>query len=325
MTQGFWAVLLAGGVAMRVFGFFRRSRRDEVPEWAQFFSGPEFEAFINKVQKFWTGRGLLARIEGSKVQIDGESDWPGELGLTNLAQKCHTVPRERWDDMIAGHFNSLAQSQREQEELESQMKEFGRVRELLAVRIATYNLGPDTVVSREDIPGTISYLCLDLPSSVISLHPKTAAEWGVPVDELFAIGLENVRRTCVPDIARDEFEPGVPYYLLAGESFFVATHALMLRRWQGCEGKHGALVAIPHRHAVVCHPINDIQTVKAVHSMGIAAHNMEREGPGSITPNLYWYRDGRFTLLPYEIANKQFNFRPPDEFVDLMNQLAADE
>jgi hypothetical protein len=52
---------------------------------------------------------------------------------------------------------------------------------------------------------------------------------------------------------------------------------------------------------------------------------MEREGPGSITPNLYWYRDGRFTLLPYEIANKQFNFRPPDELVDLMNQLAADE
>ena len=69
MEQGYWAVLLAGGVAMKVFGFFRRSRRDEVPEWAQFFSGSEFEAFMSKVQTFWSGRGLTARIEGAKLQV----------------------------------------------------------------------------------------------------------------------------------------------------------------------------------------------------------------------------------------------------------------
>jgi hypothetical protein len=325
MTQEYWAVLLAGAAAMRVFGFFKRSRRDEVPEWAQFFSGSEYEAFMTRLRKFWTDRGLVARIEEGIVRIEGESDWPGELGLTNLAQKCHTVPRERWDEMIAGHFNSLAQTQREHRDLEAQMKDFERVREMLAVRIATYDFERGMVVSREDIPGTISYLCIDLPSSVISLHPNTAEEWGVPVDELFAIGLENVRRTCVPHIGRGEFEPGVPYYLLAGESFFVATHALMLRRWQGCEGKHGALVAIPHRHAVLCHPINDMRHALAVQRMYHAAQNMEKEGPGSITANLYWYHDGRYTLLPCELRGKDVLFTPPDEFVEMMNQLATEE
>jgi hypothetical protein len=325
MEEGYWAVLLAGGVAMKVFGFFRRSRRDEVPEWAQFFSGSEFEAFVTRLQKFWASRGLKATIEGAKVQVEGSDDWPGEMGLTNVAQKCHMAPREAWDEVIQGHFDSLLQSQREHEDLQEQMKDFERVREMIAVRIATYDLDPSIIVSREDLPGTLSYLCIDLPSSVVSLPPKKAAEWGVPVDELFAIGLENVRRTCVPELTRGEFEPGVPYLALTGSSFFVATHALMLRRWQGFEGKHGALLAIPHRHAVICHPINDIQSVKAVHNLGIVAHKMEREGPGSITANLYWWHDGRYTPLPSEMRGEKFVFKPPDEFVELMNVLAKEE
>lgn len=325
MEQGYWALLLAGSATLNVFGFFKRSRRDPVPEWASFFSGSEFEAFMTKVRKYWSDRRLTARIKDGKVEVEGNKDWPGEMGLTNLAQKCHMVPRESWGELIQGHFDSLLQSQREQRELESRMKDFERVRDLLAVRIATYDLDRSMVVWREDIPQTISYLCLDLPSSVVSVTPQAAAQWKVSLDELFAIGLENVRRTCVPELTRDEFEPGVPYLALTESSFFVATHALMLRRWQGFEGRYGSLLAIPHRHAVICHPINDIQTVKAVHFMGIAAYNMEREGPGSISPNLYWYRDGRFTLLPCEVKNEKFVFTPPNEFVDLMNELARDE
>src|SRR5690242_7662646 len=147
MAHGLWAVLLAGGAAMRVFGFFRRSRRDEVPEWAQFFSGSEYEAFMTRVRKFWTDRGLAARIEEGIVRIDGESDWPGEMGLLNVAQKCHMAPREAWDEVITEHFESFPKTQREHRELESQMKDFERVRELLAVRIATYDLDRSIVVS----------------------------------------------------------------------------------------------------------------------------------------------------------------------------------
>jgi hypothetical protein len=170
----------------------------------------------------------------------------------------------------------------------------------------------------------VSYLCIDLPSSVQTVNPDRVARWGVAVDELFAIGLENVRRECVPELVRDELEPGVPYLALTGQSFFVATHALMLRRWDGFVGRGGALVAIPHRHAVICHPIENIQTVKAVHRLALIARGMEQEGPGSITPGIYWYHDDRFTPIPYEVTGEKFVLRPPDEFVELLNRLAGE-
>jgi hypothetical protein len=309
---------------MNVFGFFRRARRDAVPEWAEFFTPSEFEGFMAGVRKFWADRGLTPHIEDGMVRVTGNSDWPGQMGLTNVAQKCHMAPRQAWSEMIQGHFDSLLQSQREQRELDSKMGSFEGVRELLAVRIGSHDLDRSMLVAREDLPGTVSYLCLDLPSSVVSVSASTAAKWGVPLDELFAVGLENVRRTCVPELTREALEPDVPYLALTGSSFFVATHALMLRRWQGFEGTHGSLVTIPHRHALICHPINDLQSVKAVHMLGIMAHNLEKQGPGSITPNLYWYRDGQYILLPYEIRGGKFNFKPPDEFVQMLNELAKE-
>ena len=78
---------------------------------------------------------------------------------------------------------------------------------------------------------------------------------------------------------------------------------------------YGAVVAVPHRHVVVFHAIRNLGVVKAISAMLPVAFGMYQEGPGSISPNLYWYRDGKFTLLPSKVTAKEITFLPPDTFV----------
>ena len=42
---------------------------------------------------------------------------------------------------------------------------------------------------------------------------------------------------------------------------------------------------------------------------------MYREGPGSISPHLYWWREGRFAQLPSKVTATSVTFSPPDVFV----------
>ena len=39
--------------------------------------------------------------------------------------------------------------------------------------------------------------------------------------------------------------------------------------------------------------------------------------------NLFWYKDGTYTELPYKFENGKLQFFPPDNFVELLNELKA--
>jgi hypothetical protein len=125
-----------------------------------------------------------------------------------------------------------------------------------------------------------------------------------------------------PEVSRLKDEDGSELVALTGDHFFVATHALFLHEHPDCLGAHGALVVVPHRHAVLCSPVHDLRVVTAVQRMAILADRMERQGPGSISPRLYYrYPDGRFIDLPYALNAPRFNFFPPEPFVDVLNHL----
>jgi hypothetical protein len=51
-------------------------------------------------------------------------------------------------------------------------------------------------------------------------------------------------------------------------------------------------------------------------------HDLERNGPGSISSNLYWLRDGELATLEATAEGEQIVFNPTPEFTDLLNELA---
>ena len=49
------------------------------------------------------------------------------------------------------------------------------------------------------------------------------------------------------------------------------------------------------------------------------------KGPGSLTPELFWFYEGKFEVLPVIEKEDGLTFVPPPKFVDILNQLKAPE
>ena len=306
------------------FGF-RFGKKSRVPEWAPFFSREQFERFINLLGDYFKRHKSKIKFEDThapRVRVTGGSFPQGHYGVMNLAQVCNQVPGDEWPQRIADHFDSLIAAARDHERFNVREAEFEQVREMLAVRIGDEQSLPiDKLIFRRDLPGTISYLVFDLPNSVESVPPELPEKWGKSVDELFELGLANVKKTAKPSIEQVEIQHGVSFTAYTGESFFTASFALKLNELDGATGPHGTLVAIPHRHVLLFHRIENADAIFAVQHLGVLAVNLDEQGPGSISPNLFWYRNGTFTSLPFRIEGDSFHFRPPDEFMEMLNGL----
>jgi hypothetical protein len=50
---------------------------------------------------------------------------------------------------------------------------------------------------------------------------------------------------------------------------------------------------------------------------------MFREGPGSVSNCLFWYRNGMFQSLPYEIGENKITLKPTVEFIQMVEKLPA--
>ena len=109
---------------------------------------------------------------------------------------------------------------------------------------------------------------------------------------------------------------------LHSADFFTTSHVLFLEEHLEGPCPNGVLLALPHRHAILLHRITDLSVIHAVNSMIPIARGMFEEGPGSLSPNLYWWQGGKITYLPAVVTDDKLNFYPPDEFVDMMNSLS---
>jgi hypothetical protein len=309
-----------------------RPRPAPPPAWADFLTAPQYQRFLAMVQGYFRGQKVKCVLKDGQVNLAADGRYrEQQLGLLNLAQMCRGQPEDQWPRIIAGHFGILQRSWREGEALEKRLGDFAKVAELLAVRLwpKSYCAGDlgNHMVWREDIPGTVSVLVYDLPSTIRNVNPAEVAAWGKEPDELFDLALANVREICIPDVLHKEMGDGLTFTALVDESFYVASHALLLEQYHAdLIGAHGTLVGVPHRHVMLAYPIEQRPmkvVVGAVNRLIPVIAGMEKEGPGSISPLLYWYREGRFLPLPYEFKGKTINFYPPPPFLELLSDLGG--
>jgi hypothetical protein len=106
------------------------------------------------------------------------------------------------------------------------------------------------------------------------------------------------------------------------DSFYVATRALRLAD-ELPPGTVDAVFAVPNRHMLLWHAIRDVSVVGAMQAMMQVTSKAFLDGPGSISNQLYWWRDGQVVHLPLIAQGNRIDFMPPDEFVALLNTLAA--
>lgn len=249
--------------------------------------------------------------------------------MVNLAQLCARRERAEWPQIVRDHFRALERSDSEQEALQKRLADFGRVAELLSLRIwpeeYLADLDGSRLLFRRDLPGTVTSIVYDLPTSIRNVTPDEAAAWNRPHEELFRIALDNVRETCIPNVKTHDLGEGVRLLLLSDESFFVASHALLLDERPEAIGDFGTLVGIPNRHTLLAHPIADASVAQAVAKMIPIIVGMERDGPGSISSRLYWHQHGEFVDLPYRVEPDSLVFTPPEAFVEMVQLLGESD
>jgi hypothetical protein len=304
-------------------GFLRRLRgKDgEVPWWAPSFTTGQYAEFLQEARAALGDRLISPDVldgGGLRVKVDAEND--GVVGLSNVAQVCFGLPREEWAAAIREHFAAVVLPTAEAP------PDFDTAAPLLRLRLVPDEFeqpnddGTSDLLAERLATGLRSVLVLDLPKSIRYLTRTAASSWDRSDEELFKIATDNLRRHERPDIERAPDNPNVS--ILSGDGYYVASNLVVIGELVALP-PNGAVVVVPNRHVLLAHDVSDMSIVTGVQMLvGFAAHAY-RDGPGSISPNLYWVHGGRIELIPTQFDRGKASIYPPDSFVEVLNSLPA--
>ncbi len=110
---------------------------------------------------------------------------------------------------------------------------------------------------------------------------------------------------------------GVPLMHLFSDTLYGASFVPFLRDVVDVGGE-GALVSIPLVHSVLVHPITEVSVVQAAQAMIPITRQVHKSGPGSLSPHVYWWRDGSLTWIPTYFGRDGVEFHAPNGLADLI-------
>ncbi|WP_245769152.1 immunity 49 family protein [Streptomyces indicus] len=247
----------------------------------------------------------------------------GVHGLRNLAQRCRLLPEDQWPAAVEEHFRSLRSAGRGDESREQILRE-------VHCRLLPHgSFTPETIqtmrYARLVADGLVFAYALDQPATVRMLTDPDVARVG-DEDALGRAAYENLTRVPVQheEIA---LEGRAVLQSVYGDSPFVASRALYLgqlhHQLTGASlPDAGALFVVPTRHLIAYHPIVDGSVADAVNDLAAYGLGAHEDGPGSLSPRVYWWHDGRITSLTViDEAAKSFSIQPPSELLTRMRTL----
>ena len=307
-----------------MFSIFKHSNNPIVPAWASFFKENEYSEFLNAIDGYFVKQNMKYTIGDGIIEVEANDSGFDKLGLANLAQNCKLNGVKRYKNLVSEHFDCMARANKYQSEFELMVNDFDKIKEFIGVRLYpkeyVSTLGRELTIGKDFAGDIYAMLVFDLPDSVINVQPKQADKWGKSKSALFELGLQNIKNKYPLDISQQQFDDFALWYV-HGNHFFTPNIVFDLANRKELIGSKGALIGIPHRHSVLIFPIENINVAKAINRLIPAIYGMNQEGPGSVSNNLFWYKDGEFENLPYKIEADKIQFYPTDNFAELLSGL----
>jgi hypothetical protein len=295
------------------------------PRWARFMTEDEWDGFLDAVEAELHRRRFHYRIDDGYVWAPWGGDDDEALSLLNLAQLCHAGGPDQFPQVIAGHFDALVAGRKDRVLADQLGVDLDAARPHLKLRLyprETFRDQGGQFILRDVADDLCAVLCFDLPSNVVTVNAESLDRWSCTPDDVWYQALANLRRTEHAAV-EDVDVGGAVLKAMTGDSFFVASNLLLLGDFLPEPTPWGALAAVPNRHTLVFHPITDLSALRAIDAMVVMASSMCADGPGSISPNLFWWRDDALRTLPTRETADHYEFVPPDDFVnDVLEELA---
>lgn len=308
-----------------MFSIFKKNKDNpKVPEWASFFSVNEFNHFLNAIEDYFSKKKIIYVLGDGMLSVKENDFGFNDMGLTNVAQVCKQDNPKNYRAIVFEHFESMIRANNFDLEFKKTIYEYDKIKQYIGVRLYpngyAEHVGKELTIGKDFVGDIYAMLVFDLPDSITSIQPEQANKWGKSMDELFEIGLKNIKSNYPVEITKEKFDE-FNIWFVQGDHFFAPNIVFDFNAMQKYAGSKGSLIGIPHRHSVIIYPIESLEVVKAINALIPGVYGMNEEGPGSISNNLFWYKDGHFENLPYEIQDNNLQFFPPEKFVELLNTL----
>lgn len=244
--------------------------------------------------------------------------------LHTLARMCRDAPEDRWPDLVEAHFASLREASRGDEGAAELLR--GVHTRLLPTESLTPELADAMRYARVVADGLVFAYALDGPTAVRILTDPDVERVGL--DELGEAAYANLMRVPV-EHEEVSIEGGALLHSVYGDSHFVASKALFLSELaRQVTGEHlpdaGALVVVPTRHLLAYHPIADGSVVDALNGLAAYALKVHEDGPGQLSPRVYWWHRGGLTsLTAIDHDTLTFSLQPPPVLLGVMKGLVS--
>ena len=244
------------------------------------------------------------------------------LALLELAQHCHARPRDEWSRLITEHLRTMT-------------AHLDQIAEPFSIFDLRIRLVPDSPADASTLrqlggrpfaDGIVQVLAVDVDDAVRSVPTSEIAANGWNIDEAWASARVQTELLEVPDEINVIDIGGADLIHVFGERSFtagtigviddvIAEYAVI--------GELGAIVAMPLRHSVLVHPIDDASVRSGIAGMIPISRQLFKQGPGAVSPHLYWWRDGALEWIPtfFDGTISGVEFYPSPELADVVADL----
>lgn len=263
------------------------------------------------------------RMPGEVMLLEGAGRL--HVSLRDLRQLARLVPRDDWPALVSDHVTTIVTAIEEPLDL----SDFDLAQHLLRTRIYPAEADNGALAARPFAPGLIEAVVVDTPTTVRTVTTDEMNGWPVSGDALFMLGRANVRADGPLQVDEQDLG-GVRVCVLHGWTFYAVTHLAWLEEYLPI-GPYGALVIAPNRSLIVAHPLRISEghpraryraAVAAATELQAQAHRAYEDGPGSLSPHLYWWRAGELTYLATRYEGDTLIL--PEEFASVLTALAAE-
>lgn len=307
-----------------MFSFFKKNKNDpEVPKWASFFNPKEYSLFLTELDNYFKKANIRYDLLEAQVSVDENYFERSTLGLLNVAQLCNQHAPEHYRDLITNHFDGLMKGKRFHKDFDKLSKTYEEVKKYIGVRLynkhTLRNLNEFSFIGKEFAGDIYATIVFDFPDTIRSVQADEAKDWNKTIDELFETGIANIKAKYPVTLTKEQF-PDISIWFAQADHFFVPNIVLDIENRGELIGKRGSFIGLPHRHAAIIYPIETVEDAARVSELIPAIYGMNQEGPGSISNNLFWYKDHQFYQIPYEVKGENVVVTPPERFVQMLTE-----
>lgn len=130
----------------------------------------------------------------------------------------------------------------------------------------------------------------DGPESLFAVGTADAERIGIPSDQLWTWGLENLRGDSVT-VRPIEATAGGRLHAVLAESTYGATHLLRLRELIGEPTPYGALVTVPHVSTLIYLVLRSHADMRMVPYLMYLVAELQRGDDNALSSELYWWTE----------------------------------